>query len=113
MGEAGKIQLPIFATMFVLNGIHFHVTQTNELKQLTLQGFLPMTGSGWPGGGACLPAVLMALRDINGRSGLLDGYNLTYTWVDTQVKCYSISVPSPLAFCLNLYRTCRADNGPI
>ena len=57
-----------------------------DLRPLVFQGFLPMTGSGWPGGGACLPAVMMALRDINARQGLLDGYNLTYTWVDTQVN---------------------------
>lgn len=57
----------------------------NELPALVLQGFLPMTGTGWPGGGACLPAVMMAFRDINARQGLLDGYNLTYAWVDTQV----------------------------
>ena len=45
-----------------------------------------MTGKGWTGGGACLPAVLMALRHVNERAGLLDDYNVTYTWVDTQVR---------------------------
>ena len=58
---------------------------TNALHPLVFQGFLPMTGTGWPGGGACLPAVSMAIRDVNARQGLLDGYNVTYTWVDTQV----------------------------
>ena len=62
------------------------VVFASDLRPLVFQGFLPMTGSGWPGGGACLPAVMMALRDINARQGLLDGYNLTYTWVDTQVN---------------------------
>ena len=56
-----------------------------ELKNLELLGFLPMTGKGWVGGAACLPAVNMALRHVNERPGLLDGYNLTYSWVDSQV----------------------------
>ena len=58
---------------------------SDEVKTLTLEGFLPMTGKGWNGGGACLPAVMMALRHVNQRVGLLDGYNITYHWVDTQV----------------------------
>ena len=66
--------------------ISFELIRSDESKQLTLQGFLPLTGSGWTGGGACLPAVLMALRHVNERPGLLDGYNLTYSWVDTQVS---------------------------
>ena len=61
---------------------------SNQLKELYLQGFLPMTGTGWTGGGACLPAVLMALRHVNGRAGLLDEYNLNYSWVDTQVNLF-------------------------
>ena len=44
-----------------------------------------MTGETWPGGGACLPATLMAVRHVNERPGLLDGYNVTYTWADTKV----------------------------
>ena len=44
-----------------------------------------MTGETWPGGGACLPAILMAVRHVNERPGLLDGYNVTYTWADTKV----------------------------
>ena len=50
-----------------------------------------MTGRRMAVGGACLPAVMMALRHVNERPGLLDGYNLTYTWVDTQVKIIYIS----------------------
>ena len=56
-----------------------------ESKHLALQGFLPMSGTSWTGGGACLPAVRMALRHVRERRGLLDGYNLTYSWVNTQV----------------------------
>ena len=59
---------------------------SNELRSLVLQGMQPMTGTGWTGGAGCLPAALMAVRHINEKSDLLDGYNLTYNWVDTQVK---------------------------
>ena len=55
-------------------------------KTLHLQGFLPMTGTGWISGGACIPAVLMALRDVNNHPGLLTGYNLSYSLADTQVR---------------------------
>ena len=71
--------------LIVLYSILKFVTST-QLKQLTLQGFLPMSGTSWTGGGACLPAVQMALRHVKERSVLLDGYNLTYSWVDTQVS---------------------------
>ena len=64
------------------------INSTVALKELTLQGFLPMTGEGWVGGGACLPATLMALRHVNEMVGMLEGYNLTYTWVDTQVSYF-------------------------
>ena len=75
--------------------VGFKLIRSDESKQLTLQGFLPLTGSGWTGGGACLPAVLMALRHVNERPGLLDGYNLTYSWVDTQVSLFIIAPESP------------------
>ena len=69
--------------------IHILITDTSagpsEPKTLEMLGFLPMTGKGWIGGGACLPATLMALRHVNERQGLLNGYNLSYSWVDTQV----------------------------
>ena len=80
----------IWNCLILLIVIYLKVTDSNELTPLVLQGFLPMTGSGWPGGGACLPAVEMALRHINSRAGLLDGYNLTYTYVDTKVTMYKV-----------------------
>ena len=76
----------LLITPLFLVYVHVGVVSTSDLHPLVFQGFLPMTGTGWPGGGACLPAVSMAIRDINAREGLLDGYNMTYTWVDTQVK---------------------------
>ncbi|KAL4221902.1 Gamma-aminobutyric acid type B receptor subunit 1 [Mactra antiquata] len=44
-----------------------------------------MTGDGWIGGGACLPAVQMAIEDINAREDLLINYTLSYNWIDS--KC--------------------------
>ena len=61
-----------------------------KLRDIRLQGFLPMTGTGWPIGGACLPATLMAVRHVNDRAGLLDGYNITYSWADSKVRDYKI-----------------------
>ena len=55
------------------------------LRQIRLRGFMPMTGKIWPAGGACLPATLMAVRHVNEKPGLLDGYNVTYTWADVKV----------------------------
>ena len=63
---------------------------SDQLRELRLHGFLPMTGSGWPIGGACLPATLMAVRHVNERHGLLDAYNITYSWADTKVCIPSV-----------------------
>ena len=57
---------------------------------LRLLGFLPFSGEGWIGGAACLPAVTMAINDISEYNGLLDDYNLTYYWIDTQVCSFSL-----------------------
>lgn len=48
------------------------------LKELHIGGTFPMeAGSGgWPGGQACLPAVQMALEDINNSTDILPGYIL-------------------------------------
>ena len=66
-------------------GLELGFTQETGKKQLHLQGLQPMSGKAWVGGAACVPAALLALRHVNEKSGLLDGYNLTYSWVDTQV----------------------------
>ena len=57
-----------------------------KIRDIRLQAFLPMTGTGWPIGGACLPAHLLAVRQVNEREGLLDGYNISYSWADTKVR---------------------------
>lgn len=78
---------PLKGCIFVVSLIfELEFTESSGLKRLETLGFLPMTGNGWTGGQACLPGILMALRYVNDRSGLLDGYNLTYTWVDSQVN---------------------------
>ena len=77
---------------FLILGVDYVKTKSSEANNLELLGFLPMTGKGWVGGAACLPAVLMALRHVNERKGLLDGYNLTYSWVDSQVKLFSCAM---------------------
>ena len=55
-------------------------------KDLYLMGLLPMTGDGWPGGGACLPALEMAIRHVNARDDILPDYKLNLIWKDTSVS---------------------------
>ncbi|CAI9738858.1 gamma-aminobutyric acid type B receptor subunit 1-like [Octopus vulgaris] len=52
-------------------------------KNLTIGTIFPMTG-GWAGGKACLPAVKMALDDINKRHDVLPDYNLEMDYKDSQ-----------------------------
>ena len=63
----------------------FETGSTTPLRQLVLQGFISMTGEAWPGGGASVPAVLVALKHVNEYPGLLDEYNLTFAWEDSKV----------------------------
>ncbi|KAH3719745.1 hypothetical protein DPMN_062616 [Dreissena polymorpha] len=62
-----------------------------EPRELRLLGMLPMTGTTWPGGSACLVPVQMALADVNAYPNLLHGYNLTYKYIDTMV-CQLIKI---------------------
>ncbi|ESP00240.1 hypothetical protein LOTGIDRAFT_141127 [Lottia gigantea] len=52
-------------------------------KKLSIGGIFPMNGS-WAGGQACLPAVLMALQDVNNRSDILRDYELEMSFDDSQ-----------------------------
>ena len=54
-------------------------------KTLTIGGIFPMNGS-WGGGVSCLPAVEMALEDVNNRSDILPDYNLEMRFGDSQVS---------------------------
>ena len=88
-----------------------HVAQ--EYNELRLLGMLPISGTtGWNGGAACLPAIDMALTDINNNSDLLDGYNLTYKWLDTQVRA-SILRSNPQATKCELELLCKKRESKI
>ncbi|KAK6195470.1 hypothetical protein SNE40_000895 [Patella caerulea] len=52
-------------------------------KTLAVGGIFPMSGS-WAGGNACLPAVLMALEDVNNRTDILSEYKLEMSYDDSQ-----------------------------
>ena len=54
-------------------------------KNLTIGGIFPMSGS-WSGGIGCLPAVKMALDDVNNRTDILPDYNLYMDYNDSQVS---------------------------
>uniref|UniRef100_A0A2C9JYZ8 G-protein coupled receptors family 3 profile domain-containing protein n=1 Tax=Biomphalaria glabrata TaxID=6526 RepID=A0A2C9JYZ8_BIOGL len=54
-------------------------------KTLTIGGIFPMSGS-WAGGVGCLPAVEMALADVNNRTDILPDYKLDMRRGDSQCK---------------------------
>ncbi|XP_077986305.1 gamma-aminobutyric acid type B receptor subunit 1-like isoform X2 [Glandiceps talaboti] len=59
--------------------------RNERTKPLHIGGIFPMEGA-WAGGQGCLPAVKMALDDVNERSDLLPGYNLTLHAHDSECK---------------------------
>ena len=79
--KRGNALVAIALVMFIVD-----MSGTTEVRPLHLQGLLPMTGGGWDVGGACLPATLMAMRDVNEMQGLLDGYKFTFSLYDTKVS---------------------------
>ena len=58
-----------------------------ERTKLYIGGLFPMSG-GWPGGQVCLPAVEMALADVNKRLDILQGYKLVLENNDSKVFIY-------------------------
>lgn len=70
--------------------IVLHVTMACRIgaskPDLRLLGLLPMHGKSWNGGRACLPAIQMAIEDVNADMNILSDYNLRYKWVDTKVS---------------------------
>ena len=49
-------------------------------------GFLPMTGKLFRGGPACLLAANMALKHVNERDDILEGFHLILEWRDSKVR---------------------------
>ena len=58
-------------------------------KNLTIGGIFPMSGS-WAGGQGCLPAVEMALEDVNKNMEILPDFHLNMEPKDSKVGNYSI-----------------------
>ena len=75
------------------------------VKDLNLMGFIPMTGENWPGGGACLPAIEMAIRHVNARSDILEAYKLNLIWKDSKVILHFI-MRQVISF-LNILYNCK------
>uniref|UniRef100_A0A8C4ND84 Gamma-aminobutyric acid (GABA) B receptor, 1b n=1 Tax=Eptatretus burgeri TaxID=7764 RepID=A0A8C4ND84_EPTBU len=63
-----------------------------ERTKLYIGGLFPMSG-GWPGGQVCLPAVEMALEDVNKRPDILQGYKLVLENNDSKLS-YGSSSPA-------------------
>lgn len=57
-------------------------------RELRLLGLLPITGEIYPGGLSCLVPVKMAVDKINAHSDLLQGYTLTYEYIDNEVSSF-------------------------
>ena len=63
-----------------------------EQKTLNIMGLFSVTGSNWPGGGACLTAAQMALRDVNAREDIFTDFKLNLTWRDGKVSKFSLNL---------------------
>lgn len=61
------------------------ITRGNGRKELRLLGLHAMTGKAYSGGWSCLVPVQMAIAEINARDDLLQGYALTYDYVNHEV----------------------------
>jgi hypothetical protein len=60
---------------------------------LTLAGFasIDILDGGWSSAG-CIPAIDMALRDVNTRTDVLDEYELGWVMKDTRVNIISLYI---------------------
>uniref|UniRef100_A0A914UIZ6 G-protein coupled receptors family 3 profile domain-containing protein n=1 Tax=Plectus sambesii TaxID=2011161 RepID=A0A914UIZ6_9BILA len=96
VGGSGVLYCAALLTLFVVYGDDALFDDdgggvtTGELSErvaLHIGGTFPMEsdGGGWAGGQACLPAVQMALEDVNKRPDILDGYELVLHYYDS--KC--------------------------
>lgn len=78
-------------TFYVLSIVSLLFTENFAQRDLRLLGLLPMTGDSWTGGTACLPAVEMAVKDVNADDSILKNYKLVYNWIDSKVIFFTIS----------------------
>ncbi|XP_017882479.1 gamma-aminobutyric acid type B receptor subunit 1 isoform X3 [Ceratina calcarata] len=70
------IELLIFATL-AINGIGSSLPPDDDDNVLHIGGIFPIAGEGgWQGGQACMPAVNLALDDVNHKENLLPGFTL-------------------------------------
>ena len=86
------------------------VTVAGVLKELNVMGLFPMTGETWPGGGACLPAVEMAIRHVNARDDILKGYKMNLIWGDTMVSRTSLTLSLPITWYYTVFHCQRNFN---
>lgn len=70
--------------------VEFHTSFGFKNKNLTVGGIFPMSGS-WAGGQGCLPAVEMALEDVNSREDILPEYMLHMDYNDSQVRYHLVA----------------------
>ena len=61
-----------------------------EQKDLNIMGFLPMTGTMFRGGPACLLATNMAIDHVNEREDILEGFRLNLVWRDSKVSIHNL-----------------------
>ena len=98
---SGTMKLYLILVFSAINEFNsFAAAQLNASKELELMGFLPMEGTSWTGGGACLSATQMAVRNVNEKQGLLGGYNISYTWTATRVYVLPFHISCHREFCL-------------
>lgn len=70
--------------LFYSTGVIALAADDDEVE-LHIAAIFPMKGTGgWLGGQGCLPAAMMALRDVNSDPSLLPGYRLRMHWNDSQ-----------------------------
>lgn len=62
------------------------------VKMLKMLGLQSITGDAWSGGWPCHMAVEMALDGINMHPEVLDGYNLSYDYIDDEVSHYNTNI---------------------
>ena len=68
-----------------------HYTDGIKHKNLTIGVIYPNSGS-WAGGQGCIPAIEMALDDLNNNTEVLTDYRLNMEFNDSQVRHTRIQV---------------------